>query len=332
MEVDEQFERLDQYPHELEIQEAKASQIQGKSIRRRSISRSGPSQSTLQFLKKEDEKFKKGVETAKDILKDVKLMNMKLDDISGLVKLQRQKLLNMQDKIKKSQNYMDRSKKLLTTFSKEIYGDKIILSLGILIGIVLVCIGIASIKYKLRANEMIMTNEEFIKSEEDFNEIDEKLFFKEDFIESAQENFTDIKKSIGALFANSFLKTQAKVKKDIEEKRANGEDVKETKMIWKSTNSKNHFSKDNFWQQNSNSGAQIFQNREGAQRFNTEVKALNQKIGKVMKNEGIDKNLNNVAAKKFEKINFDDDEKKGEGESRVGPTEDTGCAEKRMLL
>lgn len=138
--LDDKLERLDEFEEEVVV--AEKGKSQQRSGRRRSIASKGPSQSTIQFLQKEDDKFKKGVETAKDILKDVKLMNMKLDDISGLVKLQRQKLLNMQDKIKKSQNYMSRSKKLLQTFSKEIYGDKIIMCFGLLIGIVLLFIGI----------------------------------------------------------------------------------------------------------------------------------------------------------------------------------------------
>lgn len=145
--LDDQFERLDEFEEEVIVaKKEKNKSLQG-GARRRSVLSKGPSQSTLQFLQKEDEKFKKGVDTAKDILKDVKLMNMKLDDISGLVKLQRQKLLNMQDKIKTSQNYMARSKKLLQTFSKEIYGDKIIMCFGLLIGIVLLFIGILFTHY-----------------------------------------------------------------------------------------------------------------------------------------------------------------------------------------
>lgn len=137
------------------------------------------SQSSIQMLKKEDEAFKKGVETSKNILKNVKLMNMKLDDITDMVRLQRQKLLNMHKQIEKSQNYMNRSKELIRGFGKELYGDNIIKGLVILITIVLMFIMISAVKFKMRS-ELIISREssnEFL-DEEVFKKIDESMFWK----------------------------------------------------------------------------------------------------------------------------------------------------------
>lgn len=207
--------------------ESRRSTSAHEGVRRRSVSSQNLGKNSLQFLQNEDKNFKKGVDTTHEILKDVKLMNMKLDDISGLVKLQRQKLLNMQDKIKESQDVMGRSKKLLKTFSKEIYGDKIIMVFGLLIALVLVFIGIAAIKYKFKAQELVLTDEELLENDDNYNEIDETIFFKRDLVEEANEKFEKAKQTLAGLMARKFKSIQDKVAKDREEKIARGEKVAE---------------------------------------------------------------------------------------------------------
>lgn len=134
-------------------------------------------------LQKEDEHFKEGVETTQNILKNVKLMNMKLDDISDLVRLQRQKLLNMHKEIEKSQNYMNRSKKIISSFSKELYGDKIIFTLVALITLVLISIVVASIKYKMKSDILIGDDSDSVLGEDELNQINGELFWKTEISE-----------------------------------------------------------------------------------------------------------------------------------------------------
>lgn len=227
----------------------RASMANQGIVRRHSIMSKGIAMN--QFLQKEDSDFKKGVDTTKEILKDVKLMNMKLDDISGLVKVQRQKLLNMQDKIKESQDYMKRSKKLLTTFSKEIYGDKIIMTLGTLIAIVLVCIAIAALRYKMKAEQIMLVAEDPIESTMDFNEINESLFYKENITEVAQEAFNDTKKYIGQQMA-SFFETMQKKNQENRAKRAEAGEVlpEEKKIRIEDIRNNTEKSKNNIWTNN----------------------------------------------------------------------------------
>lgn len=159
------------------------SQIQERrnESRTRSII-GGPSNSNLNMLQKEDETFQKGVNTTKNILKNVKLMNMKLDDISDLVRLQRQKLLNMHKQIEQSQNYMNQTKTIMRGFSKELYGDTIIFSLVGLITLILIFIMIASIKYKLKSDILIGNDGDGVISQADFSLINSKIFWKTTYV------------------------------------------------------------------------------------------------------------------------------------------------------
>ena len=274
-----EVERLDEFVEEV-VMESKRSTSVHEGVRRRSVSSQNVGKNSLQFLQKEDNNFKKGVDTTHEILKDVKLMNMKLDDISGLVKLQRQKLLNMQDKIKESQNVMARSKKLLKTFSKEIYGDKIIMVFGILIALVLVFIGIAAIKYKFKAQELVLTDEELLENDDNYNEIDESIFFKRDLVEEANRKFEKAKETLGQLMANKFLQIQEKVKKERAEKNANGENLGELHKLSSIKDSLR--ASDNVWSKGSTKLK--FQNEADAKGFMKDFNKTGNKIEKRKQN------------------------------------------------
>jgi len=167
------------------IKERKQSNV----MKRRGSQIGGPSQSTLQMYEQEDKNFKKGVDTTKNILKDVKLMNMKLDDITDLVRLQRQKLLSLHNKIEQSQNYMNRSKKIIQGFSKELYGDCIIKTLIILISFVMFVIGVAAVKYKMKSEILIGKNNSDVIADIDYGVIDETMFWKENRADEGMEVF-----------------------------------------------------------------------------------------------------------------------------------------------
>ena len=169
-----------------EVKAPKKSAIHPKPSQgrpRRQTIQGTTNQSNLAQLQKEDEHFKEGVETTQNILKNVKLMNMKLDDISDLVRLQRQKLLNMHKEIEKSQNYMNRSKKIISSFSKELYGDKIIFTLVALITLVLISIVVASIKYKMKSDILIGDDSDSVLGEDELNQINGELFWKTEISE-----------------------------------------------------------------------------------------------------------------------------------------------------
>jgi hypothetical protein len=161
----------------------------GNQSRRNSVS-NNQTQSNIALYENVTEEAKTGVETTKKILKDVKLMNMKLDDITDLVRLQRQKLLNLHQEIEKSQNYVNQAGAIVRSFSKELYGDKIIFTLVALITIILVFIVIASIKYKLKSDIIIGENTEGNALDNDYSIIDEKLFWKNTFAEEKAKDFT----------------------------------------------------------------------------------------------------------------------------------------------
>lgn len=167
---------------------SQVSQVMGRAPTRQS-NKNLPGQSTLSYYQNETKKFEKGKETAKNILKDVKLMNMKLDDITDLVRLQRQKLLNMHKQIEQSQNYMNRSKKIIRGFSKELYGDKIISTLVALIATIIIFIVIAAIKYKMKSDILISNDSDHVISENDYSIIDEKIFWKSSVSEERLKNF-----------------------------------------------------------------------------------------------------------------------------------------------
>jgi hypothetical protein len=155
----------------------------------------------MMMYQKEDENFKKGVDTTKNILKNVKLMNMKLDDITDMVRLQRQKLLNMHKQIEESQNYMNRSKQLIKGFSKELYGDTVIKVLILLITIVLGCIFAASIKYKMKSDLIIGEKDSDDALNDDIlSSIDEQFFYKKIENDLYEEN----KKKINPVFTEIF--------------------------------------------------------------------------------------------------------------------------------
>jgi hypothetical protein len=132
---------------------------------------------TKQFLKNEDENFKEGVQTTKEILKDMKLANMKLDHISMLVFEQRNKLKNINGEIKKSQSLMSQTKKIMKTFSAELVKDKFIKILLVAITVVLLFIMVCAIKYKMKSKELIGKEIDVTAAEVDYNEINEELFW-----------------------------------------------------------------------------------------------------------------------------------------------------------
>ena len=160
----------------------------GNQSRRNSLANT-QSQSNLALYENVTEEAKTGVETTKKILKDVKLMNMKLDDITDLVRMQRQKLLNLHHEIEKSQNYVNQAKTIVRSFSKELYGDKIIFTLVGLITIILIFIVVASIKYKLKSDLLIGENSENNSIDCDYSIIDEKIFWKNTFAEEKAKDF-----------------------------------------------------------------------------------------------------------------------------------------------
>lgn len=135
-------------------------------------------QATLHFYENVDQEFQKGVDDAKVLLKNVKVMNMKLDDISVLVLEQRNKLNSIQGEIKQSQDLVNRTKKIMKAFSAELVKDKAIKILLALITIVLLFIMICAVKYKLKSQALIGKEIDVTESNVDYSQIDEALFWK----------------------------------------------------------------------------------------------------------------------------------------------------------
>lgn len=133
---------------------------------------------TLQFYQNEDQKFQQGVETAESVLKNVKLMNMKLDDISMLVFEQRNKLKSIQGEIQKSQDLMARTKKIMKAFSAELVKDKFIKVLLVLITVILLLIMVCAVKYKMKSQALIGKEIDVTDVDVDYDEIDESLFWR----------------------------------------------------------------------------------------------------------------------------------------------------------
>jgi hypothetical protein len=127
---------------------------------------------------KETENAKKGVEMTHDILDKVRGINTTLDEVTDLVRLQRQKLLSIQTQIGESQSIMKRSQKIIRSFSKELYQDKIIKILLGTISVVLILIMISAIQYKMKSGELIGKQIKTQEELQDFTDIDENLFWK----------------------------------------------------------------------------------------------------------------------------------------------------------
>ena len=141
-----------------------------------------------QLYAKEDEVFKQGVNTVYDIKKTVEGLNVTLDEVADLVHLQRQKLLSINSQIGESQSIMKRSQKIIRSFSKELYQDKIIKVLLGTITIILLLIMISAIKFKMKSGELIGKEIESQDELIDFTDIDESLFWKTIIEEKKNQN------------------------------------------------------------------------------------------------------------------------------------------------
>lgn len=130
------------------------------------------------FLMQEDQKFKQGVSTAKQIHAKVKGINATLDEVSDLVQLQRIKLHTIGGQIKDSQSIMRRSHKILKSFSMELHKDKLIKVLLGFITIVLILIMVSALSYKMKSAELIGNEINSQSNLRQFADIDEELFWK----------------------------------------------------------------------------------------------------------------------------------------------------------
>jgi hypothetical protein len=135
-------------------------------------------QATLQYYDNVDKEFQQGVNDTKKLLKNIKLVNMQLDDISMLVFEQRNKLNSIQGEIKTSQDLMNRTKKIMKTFSAELVKDNVIKVLLALITIVLLFIMVCAVKYKMKSQALIGKEIDVTDSNVDYDQIDEALFWK----------------------------------------------------------------------------------------------------------------------------------------------------------
>ena len=149
-------------------------------------------QLTIQAQREYDETSElgqKGVNMAKDTLRTVREANEQLNNITTMVKIQRIKLLQMQDKMKKSQSIVDQSSRILMSFSKELYSDKIIFGLLAMIALILIMIMVSAINYKLKSKAIIGKEIDLENNSIDIDEIDENLFYRTEIIEVNLDEF-----------------------------------------------------------------------------------------------------------------------------------------------
>lgn len=132
-----------------------------------------------QMYYKETKNIQEGVNTAYEIKDKIHDINATLDEVTDMVRLQKYKLLSISSQIKESQSIMKRSQKIIRSFSKELYKDKIIKFLLGFITLVLILIMVSAVMYKIKSAELIGHEiDNHKKLSPDVSEIDENYFWK----------------------------------------------------------------------------------------------------------------------------------------------------------
>lgn len=139
---------------------------------------------------------KKGARDAQNTLKELKAANEELNNIGVMVKIQRIKLEQIKDKMQKSQSLVNQSSRIMTSFSKELYSDKIIFGLLSLIALILILIMISAIKYKLKSKELIGNEIDLDQNNQDIAQIDENLFYRTEIIEVSLQDLNKQEESV----------------------------------------------------------------------------------------------------------------------------------------
>jgi hypothetical protein len=125
-------------------------------------------------------KLQEGKARAIAMLQTVNNMRQEINEIDDEVLMQREKLLNINSKLKDTAGVLNQTKKVISSFSKALYDDIIMMVLiGIIAIIVLTIIGMAiSIKIKQGDKVKIRAEREAtLSNSTDFDDIDEEYFF-----------------------------------------------------------------------------------------------------------------------------------------------------------